>query len=179
MDLKGSMELAGRNLVANLCPARNYLPYWAIEIDARYGAWARFTWPQHNVGRWWDAMLRLEAATGFRIPPDREAAMLGNLHSFEFWVFPQVIRRSRPPFARVRLTEGNDLCRARRETGRPPTVQNGRSVLLLQESEGEETGVLQVELQLDDLTLQAAQLAAAVPGGDPGSRADQDGDLAQ
>lgn len=82
MDLKGSMELAGRNLVANLCPARNYLPYWAIEIDAGYGAWARFTWPQHNVGRWWGAMLRLEAATGFRIPPDREAAMLGNLHSF-------------------------------------------------------------------------------------------------
>ena len=82
MDLKGSMELAGRNLVANLCPTRNYLPYWAIEIDSGYGAWARFTWPQHNVGRWWDAMLRLEAATGFRIPPDREAAMLGNLHSF-------------------------------------------------------------------------------------------------
>ena len=82
MDLKRSMELAGRNLVANLCPTRNYLPYWAIEIDSGYGARARFTWPQHNVGRWWDAMLRLEAATGFRIPPDREAAMLGNLHSF-------------------------------------------------------------------------------------------------
>ncbi len=82
MDLKGSMELAGRNLVANLCPTRNYLPYWAIDIDSGYGARARFNWPQHNVGRWWDAMLRLEAATGFRIPPDREAAMLGNLHSF-------------------------------------------------------------------------------------------------
>ena len=83
MDLKGSMELAGRNLVANLCPARNYLPYWAIEIDAGYGAWTRFIWPQHNVGRWWDAMLRLESATGFRIPPDREAAMLGNLNSLK------------------------------------------------------------------------------------------------
>ena len=66
------------------------------------------------------------------------------------------IRRSRPPFARVRLTEGNDPCRARRETRRRPTVQNERSTLLLQESEGEETGVLQVELQLDDLTFQAA-----------------------
>ena len=51
MDLKGSMELASRNLVANLCSTRHYLPYWTIENDAGYGACARFSWPQHNVGR--------------------------------------------------------------------------------------------------------------------------------
>ena len=33
----------------------------------------------HNLGRWWDAMLRLEAATGFEIPAHLEAAMLANL----------------------------------------------------------------------------------------------------
>jgi len=33
----------------------------------------------HDSGRWWDAMLRLEAATGFSIPEKLERAMLGNL----------------------------------------------------------------------------------------------------
>ena len=82
IDLKRSMELAGENLLANLCPVRNYLPYYLVEIDRDYTAYAHFTRPNHNVGRWWDAMLRLEDATGLRIPPDREAPMLNNLYSF-------------------------------------------------------------------------------------------------
>ncbi len=36
-------------------------------------------WPSHNVGRWWDALLRLEAATGFIIPPELEVPMLEHL----------------------------------------------------------------------------------------------------
>ena len=82
VNLRRSLELAGENLLATLSPVRNYLPYWAVEIDRDYTAYARFTWPQHNLGRWWDAMLRLENAIGFHIPPDREAPMLNNLHSF-------------------------------------------------------------------------------------------------
>ena len=33
----------------------------------------------HDVGRWWDAVLRLEASTDFEIPSELEAAMLHNL----------------------------------------------------------------------------------------------------
>ena len=32
----------------------------------------------HDAGRWWDAMLRLQATTGFAIPPHLETAMLDN-----------------------------------------------------------------------------------------------------
>jgi len=32
----------------------------------------------HNVGRWWNAFLRLQVCTGFEIPPAIEAAMLDN-----------------------------------------------------------------------------------------------------
>ena len=35
--------------------------------------------PPHNIGRWWDAVLRLEEATGFVIPGELEAAMLTHL----------------------------------------------------------------------------------------------------
>ena len=33
----------------------------------------------HDLGRWWDAVLRLEEAIGFVIPAEYEAACLGNL----------------------------------------------------------------------------------------------------
>ncbi|HCR16328.1 MAG TPA: hypothetical protein DIU35_02505 [Candidatus Latescibacteria bacterium] len=35
----------------------------------------------HNIGRWWNALLRLQACTGFDIPPEVEAAMLYNTWS--------------------------------------------------------------------------------------------------
>ena len=66
MTLKESMELAGRCLLAWLDPAHDHLPT---------GGWL----VSHDTGRWWDAMLRLEAATGFSIPGDLEGAMLRNL----------------------------------------------------------------------------------------------------
>lgn len=60
------MELAGRCLIAWLDPSQGHLPT---------GGWL----VSHDTGRWWDAMLRLEAATGFAIPGDLEGAMLRNL----------------------------------------------------------------------------------------------------
>jgi hypothetical protein len=67
MNLKHSMELAGRNLLNTLNPEHSLFP------DPGYC-------PAHNTGRWWDAILRLEHATGFVIPGDIEGAMLRNLH---------------------------------------------------------------------------------------------------
>ena len=67
MKLKDSMELGGRHLLGWLDPERDHLPA---------GSWAI----THDLGRWWDAMLRLEAATGFVIPGDLEGASLRNLH---------------------------------------------------------------------------------------------------
>ena len=74
-----SMELAGHNMLANLSPEQDYLPWWEMEIDHELRARCLGRPTNHNIGRWWDAMLRLEAATGFAIPPDLEAAMLRHL----------------------------------------------------------------------------------------------------
>ena len=79
--LKHSLELAGRNLIAMLSPSHGYLPYFWMRYDKQKRARMEMFWASHNVGRWWDAMLRLEAATGFQIPGEIEKAMLGNLKS--------------------------------------------------------------------------------------------------
>ena len=80
LTIRQSMELAGENLLANLAPDRNYMPYWSLWIDADLRAFSKSGGAAHNVGRWWDAMLRLEHATGFSIPGHMEAASLRNLH---------------------------------------------------------------------------------------------------
>jgi hypothetical protein len=79
LSLKESMELAGRNLLAILSPSQGYLPYWKVNLDREKRAECQMAWPSHNIGRWWDAMLRLEAATGFGIPAQVEEPMLTNL----------------------------------------------------------------------------------------------------
>ena len=61
-----AMELGGRSLLKWLDPEQGSLPV---------GGWLE----SHDTGRWWDAMLRLERATGFVIPSELESAMLGNL----------------------------------------------------------------------------------------------------
>ena len=66
MNLRESIELAGQNLLNTLNPSHDYFP------DPGYC-------PAHNTGRWWDAMLRLEHATGFCIPGELEGAMWRNL----------------------------------------------------------------------------------------------------
>lgn len=65
-SLKESMQLAGKCHIAWLDPDRDWMPTGGYEVA-------------HDTGRWWDAMLRLEDATGFAIPPEVEAAMLRNL----------------------------------------------------------------------------------------------------
>lgn len=76
------MRLAGGHLLVALNPKENYLPYFIMKIGKDYRATYEFTWPSHNIGRWIDAMLRLENATGFVIPPKLETAMVENLKSF-------------------------------------------------------------------------------------------------
>lgn len=82
MDLRPSMELAGRNLINMLDPTHQHMPFTKIDINRELNAWALLSGTGHNIGRWWDAMLRLEEATGFIIPADIEAAMLENIHAF-------------------------------------------------------------------------------------------------
>jgi len=64
--LEQSMRRAGNCCLAWLDPNHDFFPTGGYEVA-------------HDTGRWWDAMLRLEAATGFEIPPKREAAMLRNI----------------------------------------------------------------------------------------------------
>jgi hypothetical protein len=81
-DLETSMRLAGENLINCLDRDNNYIPFWELSVKDDYSAEMRRFWPAHNLGRWWDAMLRLEQATGFEIPGEVEAAMLENLQRF-------------------------------------------------------------------------------------------------
>jgi hypothetical protein len=82
VDLKRSLELAGANLVANLDPERHYLPNWDVR-PAKDGAVAVNTWwPGHNLGRWWDAMSRLQEAIGYAAPVQAKDAMEQNLLRF-------------------------------------------------------------------------------------------------
>ena len=75
LALKDSMNLAGSNLIHTLAPENSYLPIWSVTIERDMRAWSEANWPAHNIGRWWDAMLRLEAATGFAIPAELEGAI--------------------------------------------------------------------------------------------------------
>ena len=80
MDLKPHLNLAGQNMLDCLNPEANYLPYWHLVVDADGRAEYSFRrhCTGHNIGRWWNAMLRLEASTGFVVPSAVEQAMLEN-----------------------------------------------------------------------------------------------------
>ena len=66
MDLRNRMELAGNCLLALLDREKGFMPTGGYEVA-------------HDLGRWWDAILRLEEAIGFVIPPELEAGSLKNL----------------------------------------------------------------------------------------------------
>ena len=66
MDLRPRLELAGSALLAILDPSKDLMPTGGYEVA-------------HDLGRWWDAALRLEETVGFVIPADLEAASLRNL----------------------------------------------------------------------------------------------------
>ena len=82
VDIRQSLYLAGTHLIEMLDPSRNYLPYWSLGVEPGDNAELYYSWPAHNLGRWWDAMLRLEDALGFPIPPEAESGMLSNLQLF-------------------------------------------------------------------------------------------------
>lgn len=81
-NLVPSMKLAGQNLIHSLSPEHNYTPYWQMRINPDKRAAFNMWWPQHNIGRWWDAMLRLEHTLGIKIPEREEQAMLANAKRF-------------------------------------------------------------------------------------------------
>jgi len=80
LDLRPTLELAARNLLECLCPESNFRPYWQISVDENFLAEYQFSRHRdaHNVGRLWNAWLRLEDAIEFRNPPEVEEAMLEN-----------------------------------------------------------------------------------------------------
>jgi hypothetical protein len=82
LTLEQSLRLAGQNLLGILNPEENYLPYWELSVSPDYKASFNRWWPAHNIGRWLDAMLRLEDAIGFEIPKVIEAAMVQNTQRF-------------------------------------------------------------------------------------------------
>lgn len=63
-----SMNRAAGCCLAWLNPDQEYLPTGGYETA-------------HDTGRWWDAMLRFESATGTPIPAQAEAAMMKNLRT--------------------------------------------------------------------------------------------------
>ncbi len=67
MNLKTRLEIAGAGLLAMLDADKEYMPTNGYEAA-------------HDLGRWWDAALRLEETIGFAIPSELEAASLRNLH---------------------------------------------------------------------------------------------------
>ncbi len=82
LDLRSRMNLAGQHLLKVLCPQKRLLPYWNLATSPDYTGAFEFAFPAHNIGRWWDAVLRLEQTTGFEIPSKIEETMLRNLRLF-------------------------------------------------------------------------------------------------
>ena len=66
MNLRDRLEMAGQSLLALLDPEKEFMPVGGWEVA-------------HDLGRWWDAVLRLEEAVDFIIPAELEAASLRNL----------------------------------------------------------------------------------------------------
>jgi hypothetical protein len=66
--LRKAMNQAAKCCLAWLNPDQQYLPTGGYDLG-------------HDTGRWWDAMLRYEAATGTPIPETAEAAMLKNVRT--------------------------------------------------------------------------------------------------
>ena len=79
VDLLASMNLAGKNLIDCLDPDYGYRPRRAINLirqDEKIQASYDGCFPYHDLGRCWDALLRLEGATDYRIPAGVEAPLL-------------------------------------------------------------------------------------------------------
>jgi hypothetical protein len=66
MKLKDRVTLAGRNMLGLLDADNDFMPTGGYEVA-------------HDLGRFWDAILRVEESVGFTIPADLKAASLANL----------------------------------------------------------------------------------------------------
>ena len=66
MELRTRLEMAGNSLLTLLDPEKDLMPTGGYEVA-------------HDLGRWWDAVLRLEETIDFVIPAELEAASLRNL----------------------------------------------------------------------------------------------------
>jgi len=66
MNMNDRVELAGHNMLGLLDAENDYMPTGGYEIA-------------HDLGRWWDAILRVEESIDFTIPAELEAASLKNL----------------------------------------------------------------------------------------------------
>jgi hypothetical protein len=66
MNLRYRLQLAFDSLLAILDPEKDLMPAGGYEVA-------------HDLGRWWDAVLRVEEAIGAVIPAELEAASLSNL----------------------------------------------------------------------------------------------------
>lgn len=120
MNLRYPLEMAGGALLAILDPDREFMPTGGWEIA-------------HDLGRWWDAVLRLEETIEFAIPAEQEAASLRNLqrltdnpdrllmvsrinpHNFResLLAFGGLVRRRRSAWAReagLQLVRTMDCC---------------------------------------------------------------------
>ncbi|MCH2115949.1 MAG: glycoside hydrolase family 127 protein [Pirellulales bacterium] len=82
VDLKGRMELAGQNLVNMLHPQYDYLPSFLILVEPDYRFERHTFFMSHNIGRWIDAMYRLEDATGYAVPQHIQEAMQTNVRAY-------------------------------------------------------------------------------------------------
>ena len=82
MNILQSMKLASQNILMSLNPDENYLPHFCLEIAEDYTAALRYHWTGHNIGRVWDCLLRMEEATGEKIPADIEGKMLVNIKRY-------------------------------------------------------------------------------------------------
>ena len=66
MELRTRLEMASNSLLTLLDPEKDLMPTGGYEVA-------------HDLGRWWDAVLRLEETIDFVIPAELEAASLRNL----------------------------------------------------------------------------------------------------
>ena len=82
LTIRESIELAGQNLLLNVDPDQDFLPYWEMRVTHDYKAQLGKYWTAHNLGRWLDAMLRLEEAIGFRIPEKMVEAFSRNMRAY-------------------------------------------------------------------------------------------------
>lgn len=82
ITVEESMKLAGQHLLASLDRDNQYYPYWEMHIDPDFKATYNSANVNHNLGRIWDALLKLEDVSDFRIPPDIEGGLIATTKTF-------------------------------------------------------------------------------------------------